>query len=516
MPSVLLKRINGLLLGRTTTQAGEIHVVKGRNFMPFLEGPRSYFGSEPLTNSPFDDTSKYFDVFPNDGDFIYIDENAVYKITEDCYVEKVFDIECRETEREPCDFEYPWSHAYVGDSYFYAHPSVGLIEFDTFTKEWCQHSRVKLGFSDLIFSITKADQSLIVQSRDTVTWSEFDNGTALIENEYSGAGSQSTHLAGRGRPLGVYSDGQGWFTFTDKGVMYSRPLSSAQIISGEDIETSARFRHDEFETDSIPFSPYSITNISKSLILYVGNKGLTQVGRFDNNQFTSKTFSPEMSRWMRECLFNRNDDHLTWGSHRLFFDKSRNWLFMSFSHEITDVFDESLVYDVELQEWGSFNRKHTLVRNFPRNSHSYQHSRLGFLTRNGYINVFNSRGYHVTNYAGALKKEGLDSFIDVGYIRPENSEEDAERQYSLEGFTIETSKCETEFQVEVYGAMGECDYEDECSAVEPFKHSTRNCANYYVCSNLGAAHIVRIIANRINESFWIKLIRLNLKQRGKL
>lgn len=483
--------------------------------MPHLEGPRSYFGAELISKSALLGRAQNPAFFAHDGTQIYIDETGVYQLSADCNYIRLFAFECFEREKEPCDFEYPWTTAFVGDSHFYAHPRVGLIEFDTFTGEWCQHSREALGFSDLIFGITEANGSLIVLSRDTVTWSEFDKGHGLIENEYTGAGSQSLHLAKHGRPLGVYSDGQGWFTFTSNGAMYSRPLSSAQILSGENIEASAVFRHDRFALNSVPYGPFSITNISESLIAYLGNKGLQQVGRFDNNQFTAKTFAPEMSRWFKEKLLKCNDDYLCSGYHRLMYSKERNWLFVSFAHDNFHVYDESLVYDLELEEWGSFNRKHRLIANFPRNTHSYQQDRLGYLSPLGYSFVFTEEGYHKQSPAFGEVLESLDSFVDIGYIRPEN-DEDTERYFSLEGFTIETNNCQNEFDAVVFSVKGECDYDAECPSCEPYLHSKRNCANYYVCSNLGVVHIIRITANNVNESFWIKLIRLNLKQRGKL
>ena len=515
MVSQTIQRINGLLLGRTPSQSGELHVVKGRNFMPFLEGPRSYFGGDLISQSALSHNACHTAEFSHDGTSVYIDETGIYQLNDKCLLYRVFEFECEETEKEPCDFDYPWTHAYVGDSHFYSHPRFGLIEYDTFKKEWCQHSRQKLGFTDLIFGITQSNGSLIVQSRDTVTWSEFDQGANLIENEYTGAGSQSLHLAMGGRPLGVYSDGQGWFSFTSNGAMYSRPLSSAQILSGENIEASAVFRHDNFPLESVPFSPYSITNISPSLIAFLGNKGLMQVGRFDNNQFTSRTFAPVMSRWFREKLLKCSDDYLCNGFHRLFYSKERNWLFVSFAHDELRTYEESLVYDLELEEWGSFNRRHRMIMNFPRNARSNQQENIGWLTPEGYMFSFNERGMSETSPPFGMNLTTLDSFIDIGYIRPE-SETDTERQYSLEGFTIETNECQTNFKALCFAADGECDYDEICEPREPYKHSERNCANYYVCSNLGTVHIIRLTADEINESFWVTLIRLNLKERGKI
>lgn len=508
-------RVKGLTLGQSVSQIDGLAVCAGRNFMPALAGPRSYFGAKVNSAYPLTD-GMHPATFRQNGKALYFDNTGVYMLDCEGRPELIYAIERNYEERKFADFCYPWTTAYVGESHYYSHPMVGVIEFDMFTCTWSQWQLKEKGFSDLIFGITEANGSLIVLSRDTVTWSAFDRGSDIIEDQYDGVGSQSLHLAKFGRPSGVYSDGQGFFTFTSNGVMYSRPMSGTQILSGESLESAAIFRHDKYsdaESAPVPISAYAIAKISKGLIAYITKKGIMQVGRFANNQFADKELDPIMSRWMREkffeCFCYEDCDSI-----RLEYNPDENYLYMSVKERgcrNSNAYQQAFVYDLELEEWGTFNRLHRFL-GFMGFGDSQRDS-WGYQDPMGYTFRFDARlNEHDVVINGMRTVGGLNSYVDIGEIR---LDDDSATDYfsEISDLEITSENCpEAKYVVEVIS-------EEACASIgTDFPHLTgsRKGTNYYRYSNQGLSHTVRLIARNIGEHFALTTLRFSLKKRGRL
>jgi len=129
------QRVRGLLLAQDPSFLEDLHVVSGRNFMPRLEGPETCFASDLLTNGNAD-FGIYVDLFRHNGHSIIISERGVWSVDNNCHMTSCMTFSCKETKSCANDFCYPWSHAYVGETHYYAHPAVGIVAFDTFTNEW--------------------------------------------------------------------------------------------------------------------------------------------------------------------------------------------------------------------------------------------------------------------------------------------------------------------------------------------------------------------------------------------
>ena len=483
--------------------------------MPRLEGPETCFASDLLTNGNAD-FGIYVDLFRHNGHSIIISERGVWSVDNNCHMTSCMTFSCKETKSCANDFCYPWSHAYVGETHYYAHPAVGIVAFDTFTNEWKQLSRKQLGFTDLIFGITAVNGSLIVLSRDTVTWSAFDEGELLIENEYQGIGSQNLHLAENGRPLGVFSDGTGFFTFTTNGIMYSSPMSTAQVIAGESIESSAVFRHVTFDTDEfteVPLSPFVIAKVSKARIAFMSHKGIYQIGRFDNNQFALKPLDPVMNRWFREKLF-KCFPYETCGRLRLFYDGQEGWLYVSIAKE-TYVYDEALVWEFELEEWGQFGEPHRVIGEVNFNGNS--RANTGYIAHDNYVRRFTKSSVSEYWFGDAFHKVSHKSFVTIGTITTIIAEGDGDFLSEVSKLVIETGSCPVNrFKAYLASGNGPCFYKENCNYELMYRQETRNCANYYSCSNQGLYHMVYVTALEANEYFAIKTLRVTSQKKGKI
>lgn len=193
-------------------------VLRGRNFRWKLAGPYSGWGNRVVAEALVASYPYYHTVTINERAFtLTVDGVMGY----DCEAGRWVNY-CPTTPTVPeClgQYDWPWSQAYVGDTYYFSHPMVGIVSYNVFTCQW-----VKLDMTceveangefillpetsgsiidSPIWGITQANNRLIILADDTVSWSAVDNGKDLACDIDCGAGFQSLSHGMYGCPLGV-------------------------------------------------------------------------------------------------------------------------------------------------------------------------------------------------------------------------------------------------------------------------------------------------------------------------
>ena len=415
--------------------AGEPRVLQGVNYDFVAAGVRSGFGthycaqlSEFLCNEP---TNTFFELDRS----ILIRGGFVYELTCNGLTILLAAKKRKLKHLENCT-HYQWTQAFVGETYFYAHPNYGLIYHDTFTGEWQQCDHDDLPITSDIISVADFANRLFILSSDTVSWSEIDNGLALEPDHFTTAGFQSLNLAHFSTPYAIYSTQFGIYIFT-----------SAAIMHGRETDSNNPFNFSTHDMDLPALGPQVITKF-KSNILYLHSNGLQVIGRASNNQFISELISPLMSDYLRtEKLPN-----FTCNCHgsllQLRYSQSREQIFISFRESITDLFSHAYVYNINYEKWSEFNEYHETLLIMP--SVTKQNSR-----RFGYINDLSELQQFVTNEdikrQHANDIQSLQSSIILGPLTAAN--EYVDQTFRITKIAIKNANHETPIHTNAINSM---------------------------------------------------------------
>lgn len=355
--------------------AGDPRVLAGTNYDFTASGVRSGFGSCSVgqlsrytCNTP---TNTFFQ-----HDFaITLRGNKVLHCTQQ-NESVIFSFETLAVQHIDPSICYPWTAAYVGETYYYAHPCYGIISFDTFTQQWCQHTPASLGITSDIISVASFANRLFVLSTDTVSWSEIDNGLALDPNHITTAGFQSLNLAHFSTPYGIYATKFGVYIFT-----------SAAIMHGRETDADNPFNFSTYDEAAPALGPQLITNY-KSNILYAHANGLQLMGRAANNQFINEQLSPLMSDYLRTEVFP-----VYCSPHgcdmQLRYSQSREQIFLSFRNAGQVFFTHAYVYNIPYEKWSEFNELHETLLTIPSGT-KQQHHNFGYIDNNSELQQFHT------------------------------------------------------------------------------------------------------------------------------
>lgn len=357
--------------------AGDLRILKGLNYDFVAAGVRSGFGSCNASQLPDD-----HGLLPPTNTFHQHDcaitlrgSHVNIVVDKDLTYEYMF--EERELQHlDPC-IDYPWTRAYVGETYYYAHPNYGIISFDTFTGCWQQHMPESLGISSDIISVASFANRLFILSVDTISWSEIDNGLATTPSHITGSGFQSLNLAEYGTPYGVYATKFGVYIFT-----------SAAIMHGRETDADNPFNFSTHD-DSLPALGPQLITPYKSNILYANANGLQIMGRAANNQFINEQLSPLMSDYLRTEIFPKREDAPHGSLMQLRYSQNREQIFLSFRNCNTDLFHYSLVYNIPYEKWSEFNELHETMLTIP-STKKQKHRNFGYINANAELQQFNN------------------------------------------------------------------------------------------------------------------------------
>lgn len=424
---------------------------------------------------------------------------------------------------------YRWTQAYVGETYYYAHPCYGIISFDTFTQLWNQHTPKQLQFSSDIISVASFDNRLFILSTDTVSWSEIDNGLAITPDQFTTAGFQSLNLAHFGTPYGIYSTKFGVYVFTSAGIMHGRAT-----------DADNPYNWSTYDTSLPALGPQVITQF-KSNILFANANGLQLMGRAANNQFINEQLSPLMSDYLRTEIFPCHC-----APHgcdmQLRYSQDREQIFLSLRNN-TRLFTHAFVYNIPYEKWSEFNELHETLLYIPDAVKTSSH-RYGYIAENAELKRFNTDTNVLTQHN--TDEQPLASTVIIGPLTATNEFPDQtfrvtkvqikNQQHETISMKQQLQKArandatrraihthdtcynfpaqQTHYKVCTYGSIGSID--NAITSKELTLQRIQQNTSYYVL-NFTASHCnLQITANEIDEYYEIASIVLLGRVAGRI
>jgi len=340
----------------------QIAVVDGENFIWNLRGVQSAFGVVEQTGTAVD-TGRHPGCFDVANERIFCFNTGLFKLVSGVYVQQIAQAA---TQTHPTyDLEgYKWSYAYVGTRHWFCHPTFPqLFYYDEFDDVWGLFRDPC--WTGPIYSITQADNSLIVLLEDVVVWSSFDRGDLFECEKYSDAGAQSLARVQYGQPFAVMPYNQAWLTFTSKGIMLSvQTTDQAQhpdlrsLIVGAPI----RFHHRDISHELMPLGPTAICHMDTRSVIWLAPQGFYAFSPAQGGGFGSiSQYASPMSVFYKETLIPRAvEQNARLDLFQLDYIAEVRWLAVS---SLSDqlFYRRSHIYQPEIERWGSFNHDHLLL-----------------------------------------------------------------------------------------------------------------------------------------------------------
>jgi hypothetical protein len=528
MPAItrIANKFLGLRPGINRMQDDEIGVLKGKNFRYSIKGLYSGWGNTTLEKSlPFDvNTYPEFATFRVEDQVILCSSVGIFKRNLggwECVVKNEPKIwaNCE-------DNEYPWSAAFVGDTWFFAHPTFGLAGYSHDTCSWhkasfCTGVKDKatyIKFKDYlgpeitepIYSIASSNNRLILQAYDTVSWSEIDNGFVFDENIHNGTGFQNSSVNEFGRPLGVFTSKSGFIAYSTNGIVAYTARNDEAAFTAEQ----------KLSSDRIPVNPYTIIKLDNKLHII-----LTKAGLFVLDHDYPQEWEPLIGKWLSEGVLAGlqayNDQR---AGIRFFYSCDTQEFFISLSNIIgvketakSKVYSRSLVFHETYKQWASFDQYHRFIGDVNFQSHRTSQINLGFFGPKGQINWF--------DHGDSNDDCPLDSFINLGIFQVKDPNDATLRSelfnFRLYGAPILTSASDRQISDELSNNYAGLDDITQTSGTFQVKaagtidgYTTPNGqfqtaiptdvqfnSQNYSCNLTGAGYIIQLSATRVGDFY---------------
>lgn len=347
-------------------QAGKVNdqlaVVDGENFIWNLRGVQSSFGVAETVESQVI-TGRHPGCFNIANERIFCMGDGLYKLVNGALV---LQIGQAATQAHPTyDLAgYKWSYAYVGTRHWFCHPTFPqLFYYDEFDDVWglfrddC--------WDGPVYSITQADNSLIVLLEDVVVWSKFDEGNVFNCETYCESGAQSLARVRYGQPFAVMPYNGAWLTFTSMGIMLSR--ATGEQAQHPDMRSliigPARFNHSDVSHELMPYGPTAICHIDTRSVIWLAPQGFYSFSPAQGGGFGSiGPYAPEMSIFYKETLVPYAADASSLlDEFQLDYVDEVRWLAVSSRVGEQMHYGRAHIYQPEKDRWGSFNHGHLLI-----------------------------------------------------------------------------------------------------------------------------------------------------------
>lgn len=476
--NISLNNFKGLRPALGNLQAGDIGVLRGRNFRFSLRGPYSGWGNRIISKAIPDSDFPYFATFRAGDRVVACTVEGIFEQRQDLNWYKVIS-------NTPLDWgdqynDYPWTTAQVSENYYFSHPMFGIAKYDAYNCCWskldlcCEvdlNSEAKFLqmenacgslIAGPILGITQSFNRLVVLAKDTVSWSVADDGDNLSCGIDCGGGFQSLSHVGYGQPLGVKPlPDDGFMVYTTNGMFRMDPINSRAVFRASKVLT----RH------NLPINPWAITTNAEDVNYFVSRAGL-----FRTDGKSPDIAAPEIGEYLvQDEIPNFNylrNQHAV----ALFFLRDTQELFVSLIAHSTEqsavhLYTRSLVYSEKYERASSFDQPHYFVGEVNTYEHRLTADRQGFIPYDRQIRLFDGSRFNAKrdpDNSLAVIPAPLDSFIELGPIGTPDQEY-ANRESELMLLKIHTGPA--------VGAMGDR-LEAVYSGIDNWQDFSRQWSNY--------------------------------------
>jgi hypothetical protein len=387
-------------------ESGSIFVLNGKNYAFDSKGPKSMFGSTVLQGGSIE--SDLYNVYYNEQDdrsILFTGEAALeyrHSIIEtddslptDGYWFKLADLTV-----EPATSigQTAWTHAYVGYSNYSCRPSLGIFKI---LGDSIEPYAGTVEFDNVI-AIAEANGRLIVIDQFTAYWSNsFD--AEDMSPALGGAGFQVINESVPGTPIMVTTFQGGFLVWTTGGCLI------AEYVGGETV-----YRFDRVITDQLLYNAAAFTTLASGLTVMMTQQGLYQ----SSPQAGLTPLSALFNEYLRGVMKENPDVKF-----RLNYITESDHLYVQLL-DAGPFYATTYVYSMGVDKWGTFNRNHKGICRFSSTPGDY-----GYIDVDGYPHRFHDLPFDETVDGGI---EGLNSEIELGYIRPASGSLSADIEFEIQ------------------------------------------------------------------------------------
>lgn len=403
---------------------GSIFVLGGRNYVFDVKGPKSGFGSQIVSGGVIDDGIYPVQSLDVGGRSVVCTHDGVYdrrwtQIDDESSnpsVEYWNLIGSFDPDVDSNIGRFKWTSAYVGFGGFICHSSHGI-------KRVLGNSLVDFKPAGLVENplfIAEANGRLMIVGRFQIQWSNTSDPEDL-NPELGGAGFQTLAELVPGNPMGIMSFQGGVIVYTDAGVLLFEYVGN-EIV----------FRPDRIPTQQLLINPNSCCELASGEMLLLTQQGLYRSSATEG----MSELTPQFNAFLLDYLAKHSDYSI-----RLDYIVEKDQLFVQIM-DSTAIFVKTFVLTVKLDKWGEFSEEHRGIIRFSKEPGDY-----GWVDYTGYCHRIDESSF-VEQADGSLR--GLESEIQLGYIRPANGANHADVMFEIQEVLISarTTRTPSEIQTE--------------------------------------------------------------------
>jgi hypothetical protein len=319
--------------GRVSKQ---LFILNGANYRFDSRGPRSAFGSRLMSPFPLPQPLGAQTLVVRAGDVSYTfgmfaDSIQVYDPERGDFV---LLLATPNTALEP----KRWTRGFLNGVIYFCHPAVGVIYWRLETDE-VGFFRVAGAPNNPLWLVVNNGR-LGLMDKFVFAWSAPFDGFNFTPT-LGGAGAQVINQHVSGTPVAMTSHSKGVLIWTTDGVMKSE-------YTGDDVV----YRHRPLNTKYRPINSFCITQMDDETTIILDPRGL-----YATSGDAPEIWSPLFSEFLIEYL--RLNNLRVGNNTRVEWDTSRQQLFVSISHDFEGAFfSYAFVCQLNLEKWGTMNRKH--------------------------------------------------------------------------------------------------------------------------------------------------------------
>lgn len=349
------------------------YVLDGRNFLFGTTGPRTGFGRK-LTS--------YDKIVAGKGVATFRVEDRSYLFLDD----GIFDFDPVSGLYFPIfifstpiggPHAYPWSSAFVNDTYYFARRDIGIIVYNSTTQIWSTYTDPFLPADPR--SVADANGRLIILCANAIVTSALDDGQNITPSIELGVNIQTlSALIGKSDAFAVFKSVNGFIVFTDKG--FIRAVRSESVIP---------FRFLDAVTSHAPINPFSVVGFDEEdKQIFLDKKGLHTIQRdlpepYDNifNEFLRNELLPSLPLGHPDLV-------------RLHYAADQQLMIVSHSFSQGDTYyGRAFVQYIPREDWGVFNSGHLGFGEAQLNDDPDVTYQLSVFDQDGDVYAIDSRPY---------------------------------------------------------------------------------------------------------------------------
>ena len=317
--------------------SGDTYVLAGQNYYFDSKGPKSGFSTQQLTPFPFSAPIDVQGKRVQGRTFIFTGDSILAWRT---IVPFMWEPLISFTTSVVGGTRSPWQAIYLNGYFYFAHPVRGFFAAqaaDATQKLWI-HPKTDTSIPGLITGIRGMEVvrgRAILVNDTTIQWGAVSNLTNLTP-ALGGAGFQLISNYTKGTFVGLMTYEDGFVVYTDEGGVV------AEYIGGDEV-----WRFYPLASQERPIGPYAMTVMSDASTLFLSQHGLMR----SVNGAAPSDVTPDFNEYFRDYIAKSIMRKSIW---RIDYDQVRQHIYVSESMD-SQTYWRSFVLHPTMNKWGIFS-----------------------------------------------------------------------------------------------------------------------------------------------------------------